>query len=94
MEFLLKLASNYMGCFPAGMGYQVLNNSLTLPMVYGISPQPAGTYLTSNGYYLVRYGNMTLELCISICQTNGFMYAGLQTHAGTEWKPFLITMFL
>ena len=73
-----------MGCFPAGPGFNILDNGLTLSMVNSISSPPLGTFVTSNGYYLVRYANMTLELCISICQTNGFMYAGLQTHAATE----------
>ena len=75
-------ALNYMGCFPAGYGYNVLDNGLSLFMVNSLSSPPA--YFTSNGYYLVLYANMTLELCISICQTNGFMYAGLQTHMGVE----------
>jgi hypothetical protein len=73
-----------MGCFPAGPGYDVLNNGLTLSMVNSISSPPLGTHVTSNGYYLVRYANMTLELCISICQKNGLMYAGLQTHVRRE----------
>ncbi len=73
-----------MGCFPAGSGYDALNNGLTLSMVNSLSSTPLGSHVTPNGYYLVRYADMTLELCISICQTNGFMYAGLQTHAGTE----------
>jgi hypothetical protein len=71
-----------MGCFPAGPGYNVLDNGLTFTMVNSLSSPPA--YHTSNGYYLVLYTSMTLELCISICQTNGFMYAGLQTHAAIE----------
>ncbi len=73
-----------MGCFPAGSNYDVLNNSLTLSMVNSLSSPPLGTFIASNGYYLVRYANTTLELCISICQTNGFMFAGLQTHMETE----------
>jgi hypothetical protein len=81
--FPIFKALNYMGCFPAGPGYNVLDNGLTLTMVNSLSSPPPA-YYTSNGYYLVLYTSMTLELCISICQTNGFMYAGLQTHAATE----------
>jgi len=73
-----------MGCFPARSNFDVLNNGLTLSMVNGLSSPPARNFFTSNGYYLVFYANMTLELCISICQTNGFMYAGLQTYHGRE----------
>jgi hypothetical protein len=52
-------------------------------MVNSMSPAPLANYPTSNGYYLVRYENMTLEICFSVCQTNGFMFIGLETYSGT-----------
>jgi hypothetical protein len=73
-----------MGCYTAGWGYDVFANGLTSAIVDSLSLTPSSTYITSNGFYLLLYPSMTLELCISICQTNGFEYAGLQTAGGTE----------
>jgi hypothetical protein len=73
-----------MGCFPAGSGFEVFANGLTLSMVNGLTLTPSSSYQTTNGNYLVKYTSMTLELCISICQANGLLYAGLETYSGTE----------
>jgi len=53
-------------------------------MVNALTTTPLNLYVTSNGYYLVRYASMTLELCVSICSKYLLNYAGLQTHSGTE----------
>ena len=73
-----------MGCYTAGSGYDVFANGLTLTNVNGLTLTPSTTYVTSNGFYLLLYPSMTLELCISICQTNEFAHAGLQTAWGAE----------
>ncbi len=77
-----------MGCYPSGGGFDVMSNGLTLAMVNALTTTPLNLYVTSNGYYLVRYASMTLELCISICAKYLLNYAGLQTHSGTEYKKF------
>ena len=73
-----------MGCYTAGYGYDVFANGLTLTIVNGLTSTHSGTDLTLNGFYMLKYPNMTLELCISICQTNGFAYAGLETWKNIE----------
>jgi hypothetical protein len=73
-----------MGCYTAGSKYDVFANGLTSTIVNGLTLTPSRTDRTSNGFYLLKYPNMNLELCISICQTNGFAYAGLETWNNTE----------
>ena len=73
-----------MGCYTAGSGNNVFANGLTSTIVNSIALAPSTTNETSNGFYLILYSSMPLELCISICQTNGFAYAGLKTAEGTE----------
>ena len=68
-----------MGCFSAGLGNDVFDNGLTLFNVNSLTLTPSLTNKTSNGFYLIMYSSMTLEMCISICRTNGFAYAGLKT---------------
>jgi hypothetical protein len=76
-----------MGCYTAGSGYDVLANGLTSSIVnvtLNLTLKPSNIFITSNGFNLLMYPSMTLELCISNCQTNGFAYAGLQTYFHTE----------
>ncbi len=81
--YLISSDSSFIGCFPTGPDrFDIFDNGLTLNMIHTISNTIGITqYMTSNGFYFFSYERMTIEFCISICQKNGFKYAGLETDA-------------
>ena len=70
----------YVGCYTHGSGigasWDTLVDGLTSQMATAIGAM--NTSITNNNNVLVMLSNgMTIESCISICTTNGFLYAGL-----------------
>ena len=65
----------YIGCYPSGAGYDLLNNGLTLQMVS--SSDVSQKYYSSNTYYMFQLTvGITNANCIQFCRKNGFFFTG------------------
>ena len=65
-----------MGCYIAGYNQEFMMSGLTSTMIASSS---LSTVSTVNGRKLAFSSSMSIEMCVSLCFSNGFFVAGLQT---------------
>ena len=65
-----------MGCHIAGNNQEFMMSGLTSTMITSSSLSPISTV---HGRKLAYSSSMSIEMCVSLCLSNGFFVAGLQT---------------
>ena len=65
-----------MGCYIAGYNQEFMMSGLTSTMIASSS---LSTVSTLHGRKLAFSSSMSIEMCVSLCLSNGFFVAGLQT---------------
>ena len=89
INYLILTDFNYIGCYPGGslilgaFSFDLLGCGLTQTKLSNFNSNISYEWPQLNNAYLIMLNTgMTIEKCIDICLTNGFVYAGL------EWRLF------